>query len=147
MTPEQISAITAIATILKTVGSMPFGLLLVFLIIGPWAGMMLTSAAIARRNSEAAERSNTAIAEQNERIEKISRDFREHVNTLVHSQEKRFEAVVRMYENNVEVVKNYHGLAGDLTGIITLSTRTLEGLVNKIDNNQFCPIVRKETGK
>ena len=158
MTPEQISAIVAVATILKTVGTLPFGLVLIFIIAGPWLGMLMASNAIAKRTSQAAEigqraiaaaneRSNQAISDQNARIEKATNEFREHVNTLVSSQEKRFEAVVRMYENNVEVVKNYHALANDLTGIITLSTRTLEGLVSKIDNNQFCPIVRKETGK
>lgn len=158
MTPEQLQALVAIATILKTVGTLPFGVVLLVLLIGPWAGMVIASGSIARNTSQSSDRAasaiaaqnerfNEAIAAQNERIDQSSREFRDHVTVLVASQEKRFEAVVRMYENNVQVVKDYHSLAADLTGIITLSTRTLEGLVQKIDNNQFCPLARQGVGK
>lgn len=140
MTPEQLSALTAIATILKTVGSAPFGFILAVVVIGPWICLFVAWGVSARRTDK-------SIAAQKERIDKSTEEFRAHVDALVKSQEKRFEAVVRMYESNVEVVKNYHRLSEDLTGIITLSTRTLEGLVQKIDNNQFCPFVRKESGK
>ncbi|MBI5550733.1 MAG: hypothetical protein HY911_04440 [Desulfobacterales bacterium] len=169
MTPEQIAALTAMATLLKTVGTLPFGVLITFVVVGPWAAMVFASNAIGKRMAEAtaatsqqvaaiSQQSSEAIRDQNESIKHTSMEFHEHVKALsrgqekrfeetAHSQEKRFEAVVRMYENNIEVVRNYHNLANDLTAIITLSTRTLEGLVAKIDNNQFCPIVRKETGK
>lgn len=165
MTPDQLSAMVAVATILKTVGSLPFGLILVFIIVGPWIGMVIATNSISKRAAEARTASDAALSKQNNRIDAVFVEFREHVTSLmmaqdkvviefrdqvtaiVTAQEKRFEAVVRMYENNVEVVRNYHSLSNDLTGIITLSTRTLEGLVSKIDNNQFCPIVRKETGK
>lgn len=165
MTPDQLKAIAALATILKMFGSTPFSVVLVIISIGPWVGMLLASNSVARRTAEANERSNQAnerinqaiaestersnqvVADQNARIEKAHREFRELVNAIISAHEKRFEEVVRMYENNVVVVKNYHGLASDLTGIITLSTRTLETLAQKIDNNQFCPLVRKETGK
>ncbi len=136
MTPEQISALLAVSSLLKTVGSLPFGMLLLFLVFGPWVLMLVSSNSIAKRSAKAAFQNNIAIQE-----------FRELVKDMVAAQEKRFESVVRMYENNVEVVQDYNKLAGDLTGIITLSTRTLEGLVQKIDNNQFCPIARKEIGK
>jgi len=53
----------------------------------------------------------------------------------------------RMYDNNIDLVKSYNRLADDLTGVITLSTQTLQALVGKIDNNQFCPLVRRESGK
>lgn len=53
----------------------------------------------------------------------------------------------RMYENNTELVRSYNRLADDLMGVITLSTQTLQALVGRIDNNQFCPAVRKESGK
>lgn len=158
MTPDQLQAILAISTILKTIGTLPFGLVLIFLFIGPWVGMLLTSNVIAKRTADSTDQTNKAIAAQNDRINRTALEFREnvtstaqefrdHVNALVTAQEKRFESVVRMYENNVQVVKDYHGLASDLTSIITLSTRTMEALVQKIDNNQFCPVARKEIGK
>lgn len=169
MTPDQIQALVAIATILKSIGTMPVGIALVFLLIGPWVAMLIASGASDRRMSKANERFNKtitdqnkraseaiatqnervdkAIESQNERINKTAQEFREQVQAMVTAQEKRFEQVVRMYENNVQVVKDYHSLSSDLTGIITLSTRTLEGLVQKIDNNQFCPLAREGVGK
>lgn len=158
MTPDQLQAMIAIATIMKTVGTLPFGLILVFLIISPWIGMLISSNVIAKRTSESTHRNNQAILSQNDRINSTAVEFRENVDKTAHefrglvkdlvlAQEKRFESVVRMYENNVQVVKDYHGLAKDLTSIITLSTRTMESLVHKIDNNQFCPIARKGVGK
>lgn len=158
MTPETLATLTAVATILKTVGTLPFSLILVLIFIGPWVAMAIGNTAIAKRSDaenerintaiiDQNERANAAIAAQNERVNKAMLDFRDQVTVLVNGQEKRFEAVVRMYENNVQVVKDYHGLATDLTGIITLSTRTLEGLVGRIDNNQFCPLAREGVGK
>jgi len=147
LTPEQLTALGAIATILKTVGTLPIGLILVFVFIGPWVSMAVGVAAIARRSAEETDRVNKSMSIQNDRVNEAMMSFRDQVTGLVGGQEKRFEAVVRMYENNVKVVEDYHGLAQDLTGIITLSTRTLEGLVQKIDNNQFCPMVKEKIGK
>ena len=59
--------------------------------------------------------------------------FRELVMRMMNDQEKRFEAVVRNYENNVILVQNYERLAGDLTGVIHLSTQTLTKLVDRVD--------------
>ena len=60
--------------------------------------------------------------------------------------EKRFEAVVRMYEDNVLLVKGYERLASELTNVILLNTQINTKLVERIDNNLFCPIV-KEGGR
>lgn len=125
MSPEQIHALTAIAAALKAVGALPVSEIMMLVIIGPWAGMAITSVFISSSMNKALKRGADASA----------------------NQEKRFEAVVRMYESNVELVKDYNKMAGDLTGIITLSTRTLEGLVQKIDGNQWCPLARKGVGK
>lgn len=57
--------------------------------------------------------------------------------------DKRFEEVVRMYENNVLLVKGYERLAEDLTNVIMLNTQIQTRLVEKIDNNLFCPMVKK----
>ena len=62
---------------------------------------------------------------------------------MVAAQERRFDAVVRNYENNVCLVENYQKLANELAGIIHMSTQVLTKLVEKIDNNHFCPIIKK----
>lgn len=147
MTPEQIKAIAAVASLLKMMGGYPFGAVLLMVVIGPWVGMIYTIGSMSRRNDRQNQRAERIMAEQNQKAKEMSHEFRDHVNTIMQAQEKRFEAVVRMYESNVKLVDDYNHLADDLTGIITLSTRTLEALVGKIDNNHFCPIVRKEAGK
>jgi hypothetical protein len=135
------------AAIVSAIGALPLSALLVLVVVGPWLSLAAVTVLQTRRADKEARRAEVVTAEANTRVERAMATFRDEVTKLVASQEKRFEAVVRMYENNVKVVDDYHSLASDLTGIITLSTRTLEGLVQKIDNNQFCPNVRKETGK
>lgn len=147
MTPEQVSAITAIAAIMKAMGGLPVWGIIFFIVVGPWVSMIVINGSISKRNDKQTQQAKELMAAQSAKIEKISREFRDHVAQIVSSQDKRFEDVVRMYENNVKLVDDYSRLAGDLAGIITLSTRTLEGLVSKVDNNHFCPIVRKESGK
>lgn len=48
----------------------------------------------------------------------------------------------QMYENNVELVKNYLRLAGDLKDIIIINTQKWQETHDKIVSNQFCPNVR-----
>lgn len=147
MSPDQVSAITAMAAIVQAIGALPLSALLVLLVVGPWLSLAAVTVIQGRRADREAQRATVVTTEANAKVEQAMAAFRNEVTRLVTAQEKRFEAVVRMYENNVKVVDDYHVLAKDLTGIITLSTRTLEMLVQKIENNQFCPNVRKETGK
>gem|GEM_PF-1182547 len=169
MTPEQLAALASIATIIKTVGAMPLSLALFLIFVGPWLALIVVTFSLSRRSDkshtaftdamtdqnrrfsaqivEQNARMNKLIADQNARVNEIVLDFRDRTTELISGQKERFEAVVRMYENNVEMVRDYHKLADDLTGIITLTTRTLEALVQKVDNNMFCPAVREKGGK
>lgn len=147
MTPEQISAITAIATILKAMGGLPVWGIIFLIVVGPWVGMIVITGAISKRSDKQASMADKNMAAQNEKAKELAREFQEYVNEIMQAHDKRFETVVRMYENNVKLVDDYNSLSGDLTEIITLSVRTLQGLADKIDHNHFCPVVRKESGK
>lgn len=65
---------------------------------------------------------------------------------LAASANKRFEAVVQMYENNVKLVTSYESVAGDLRDVVMLSCQAMQKVCDKIDQNQFCPVVRREQG-
>ncbi|MBV5328870.1 MAG: hypothetical protein JZU65_14780 [Chlorobium sp.] len=91
-----------------------------------------------------------------DRKEQIERDSKRELQHLAESAvikeqhaasmalfDKRFEAVVRMYEDNVLLVKGYERLAGELTNVILLNTQIMTKLAERIDNNLFCPIVKK----
>lgn len=58
--------------------------------------------------------------------------------------DKRLDDVRQMYENNASLVKNYDKLSNDLIGTLQLNTQTLTRLVEKVNNNMFCPQVREK---
>jgi len=62
---------------------------------------------------------------------------------IITQQEKRFEVVVKNYENNVILVESYQKLSNELAGIIHMSTQVMTKLVEKIDNNLYCPMVKE----
>lgn len=49
MTPEQLAAINAVATILSTLGTLPVGTLISLAVLGPWIAMVVVSVTQARR--------------------------------------------------------------------------------------------------
>lgn len=76
-----------------------------------------------------------------ERLEELS-SIKDQFSLALKVHEERHREVVLMYKDNVELVKHFDKLANDLTGVITLVTQTLTRVVDRIDNNQFCPMVR-----
>ena len=48
----------------------------------------------------------------------------------------------RHYENNVELVKQYLGLASDQREVVVLNIQAMTKLVESINTNQFCPMIR-----
>lgn len=58
---------------------------------------------------------------------------------------ERFETVVRMYEDNVVLVRNYEKTADGLQTVIHLSTKAMTMMMEKINNNHYCPIVRERS--
>ena len=61
--------------------------------------------------------------------------------------------IKQLYKNNAHLVEDYSAtckrlekLYSETMSVMSLNTQTLTNLVNTTKNNQFCPIVRKETG-
>ena len=63
---------------------------------------------------------------------------------IARGMEKRHEAAILMYTENVKLVVNFEKLAESLQSIVVLSTQTLTGVKDRIDNNLFCPLMRKD---
>jgi hypothetical protein len=119
MTPE-ISAITAVATILQQVGAWPIGTVVVVVIIAPWiANVWITHSQDKRR----------------ERDEKRQEGIREE-------HERQFQAVKLMYENNVDLVKVAQRNSEALLDCVVANTMKWAGVEEKIDQNQWCPLAR-----
>lgn len=65
-------------------------------------------------------------------------------NAILAAYKEDMNAMSRMYENNVDLVRHYETLAGDLSGVIHLNTQVQTQLVEHIKHNMFCPIVREK---
>ena len=91
------------------------------------------------RQAQAVEERARAEARHQEEMAKNERQFA----AIIAQQEKRFETVVKNYDNNVLLVEGYQRLSDELAGIIHMSTQVLTKLVEKVDNNRFCPVVRE----
>jgi hypothetical protein len=52
-----------------------------------------------------------------------------------------------MYEKNVRLVEDYQRLATDLRDVVLMNTSTSQRLIDAIEKNQFCPILRVEKDK
>lgn len=63
---------------------------------------------------------------------------------LSRNMDKRHSAVVQMYESNVQLVKNYEKIADGLQDILVLSTQAMTGVKTSVDNNLYCPLMRKD---
>lgn len=60
-------------------------------------------------------------------------------------QEKRFDAVAQMYKDNVKLVECYEAIARNLQDLVITNVQSMQDMKGKIDNNLFCPLIRKQT--
>lgn len=129
-----------VESIITTLGAP--GVILVFL-GAPCLVMCFMYADHRRYERERLEAAKAEAAKQLEHQESMAQQ-KEQWLTLVAQQDRRFEIVVKHYENNVVLVEGYQKLAGELAGIIHISTQVLTKLVEKIDNNLYCPMVKEK---
>lgn len=71
--------------------------------------------------------------------------LREEIKRKEISDSQRFEEMAQFYKDNIILVQNYEKTADGLQTVIHLSTSTLTRLVEKVNNNHFCPIVRERS--
>ncbi len=131
MSPE-LSAAASAATLMQLLGGWEFWGVLVALILGPWIANLIGMYRIVQ-----------AIINQRdltvEALEKMQTQLQE--NRL--ADQREFDKVTRYYEDNVRLVEVYEQLAGSLSDIIQRNTKAITKLIDRIDNNHFCPAVRK----
>ncbi len=113
MNPETISAITALAALVRQMGTWPIASMLLVVLFGPWVVMFL-----------------------------LNRQQEKKFDTLNQAQSARFDSVKHMYESNVTLVKAYEKVADIQCEVITLNTAKWSESIQKIDSNQFCPFSR-----
>ena len=133
MTPEQMTTVGVLASLIQTVGPWPLGVLTMCIFLGPWIALLMISRAQDGRASKHDKRSLEMVAA-------IKEEFSEAKAVY----EKRFESVVNMYERNVELVDAYNKHTGQLTEILTLNIQVQTELVENIEKNRFCPVLKDQ---
>ena len=68
----------------------------------------------------------------------------QHTNKIMDGYRKDVAAVAQFYKDNIVLVRDYARLSADLAGIIHLNTQIMTRLVEKVEHNMFCPVVREK---
>ena len=115
MTPETLTTLAALVTLLKSVGVLPLSMIVALIVLAPWVLMAMALQAMRKDQEKRNDESKL-----------------------------RFEAVVQMYKDNVELVKNYERVSEGLQDILILTTQTMTQVLSSVTNNLFCPLMRKD---
>lgn len=133
MSPQEISALLTLLSVLEQLGSWPFGIVIFVIVIGPWL-LQFTLWRLDSRRYQQQERLSQ------ERIQAILEQYRKDVSEI----KRLYESNSRLVTNTNEAFKRLEKIYGEVVSIISLNTQTQTNLVNAIKNNQFCPIVRNK---
>lgn len=126
---QELSTAAALVTVVKALGGWGTGGVLFVVICCPLLAAGYVARILAKSiNSQTA--AITALQSQVARSEKES--------------EKRSLIFTNRYDNNIEFVKNYEKLAGNLTDLVHVNVQAMTRMVEKITSNQWCPIVRRK---
>ena len=81
--------------------------------------------------------------EHRELVAGMQAQHKEDVAEILKQYKADVGRVTGYYERNVELVERYEKLSDDLSDIIHLNTQVMTRLVESINNNMFCPVVRE----
>jgi hypothetical protein len=127
------SDVVALATIVKLFQGWEVWGVLVALIIGPWIANLIGNYRMVQ-----------ALNRHQELIAKALNEMQNQLYANRLADQREFDKVTRYYEDNVRLVEVYEKLAGSLADIIQRNTMAVTKLIDRIDNNHFCPMVRKK---
>jgi thiaminase len=133
MTPQDAAALTMLLSVLKQMSTWPFGAVAFAMVIGPWMFAFIFWRMDNRR-----------FVAQDEK-------YKEQIETTLAHYRQDVSEIKRLYESNSRLVmatneafKRLEKIYGETIGVISLCTHTQARLVDNIETNQFCPIVRKK---
>lgn len=78
----------------------------------------------------------------NRQTRKIIACHKKDLSVILDRYENDMAEMREMYKNNVELVKDYKSIAGDLKEVVVLNIRECTKMKSSIDTNQFCPLAR-----
>ena len=81
------------------------------------------------------------------RCEEAEDQHQREVNEVLRDYGDSLAQVIKLYENNAELVRAFSRLSDDFHTTITLNTQVMQKVCDKIDSNQFCPVLKERMGK
>ena len=78
-------------------------------------------------------------AARKDEMQKILNQYREDITAI----RQLYESNVRLVERGQENEKRMEKLYGETISVVSLNTQTFTNLTNAIQNNQYCPAVRR----
>lgn len=97
------------------------------------------------RFEEYRKQSETSLRELRNDSNKRFNEFRTMMTTTVEKYGEALSETRQFYKDNVELVRSWERMAEDFASVISLNTQTQQKLVDRIEHNQFCPIVKEKT--
>ena len=142
MNPQDVAALMALLKLLNEMSSWPFGIVFFSMVLGPWICVLIFWRADSRRQQ----------IRDDARQERRAADKKHLQETLAHYRQDVSE-IKRLYESNSRLVmatneafKRLEKIYGETISVISLCTQTQAKLVDDIEKNQYCPIVRGKGG-
>jgi len=132
--------VTALTIIAKTVETLGAGGIVALALAGPVA-VVLTVIVLSWISNN---RLTSLVESYREDGDKRFDQYRERTDAILKQYGESLATVSQYYKDNVELVKGYDRIASDAMQVISLNTRVMQQLVDKIDSNWFCPHVKKE---
>jgi hypothetical protein len=133
MTPQDAAALTMLLSVLKQMSTWPFGAVAFAMVIGPWLFAFIFWRMDNRRFIAQA-------AENQKNLTETLGQYQQNISEI----KRLYESNSRLVVATNEAFKRLEKIYGETIGVISLCTHTQARLVDDIEKNQFCPIVRRK---
>jgi len=133
MSPQDVTAVMTLLSVLKQMSSWPFGVVIFAMVIGPWIMAFMFWRIDSRR------------------YQQQEKTYQDQVKITLEQYRQDVSEIKRLYESNSRLViatneafKRLERIYGEAVSVISLNTQTQTNLVAAIKTNQYCPVVRQK---
>lgn len=151
MDPATITQIiTALSIIAKIVDALGVGGIIALALAGPVIVVVAVLLLSQFNNQRLAKIVEIYRNDADKRFEVYRKDSGDRFEEYRHGMEKTLDEyddslrqVIQFYKDNVELVKNITSIAADLKDVVVLNATNMQRVTDKVDANQFCPIIKQ----
>jgi len=133
MSPQDVTAVMTLLSVLKQMSSWPFGVVIFAMVIGPWIMAFMFWRIDSRR------------------YQQQEKTYQDQVKITLEQYRQDVSEIKRLYESNSRLVmatneafKRLERIYGEAVSVISLNTQTQTNLVAAIKTNQYCPVIRQK---